>query len=236
MKLTVVYDNREFSPGWETGWGFSCLFENEKEKLLFDTGDNSKKLLFNIEKAKIDINSINALTFSHNHWDHVDGAEGFLKRNKTAKVYIPSNFPEKFSDMVKYYGHDCEKINGKVKLISGVYSTPVLKGTSGPDEQGVIADGEKGYALITGCAHPGILNMTKQAGRIFGEPIKMILGGFHLRSVSENDILKLISKLEQAGVEIFCPCHCTGGMQIEVFSKNCGKQFMKIGSGKIINW
>ena len=37
--ITVVYDNNQMLEGLQTDWGFACLVEFEKTKLLFDTGD-----------------------------------------------------------------------------------------------------------------------------------------------------------------------------------------------------
>jgi 7,8-dihydropterin-6-yl-methyl-4-(beta-D-ribofuranosyl)aminobenzene 5'-phosphate synthase len=51
MKVTIVYDN-EANPGFKSGWGFSCLIETG-EKLLFDTGDSGRKLIYNIRQLKV---------------------------------------------------------------------------------------------------------------------------------------------------------------------------------------
>ena len=90
MNITVLYDNREFISRWETGWGFACLINNGEEKLLFDTGDNGDKLLNNISRSGIELEEIDALTFSHSDWDHVDGAERFLNKNISGDVPLTS--------------------------------------------------------------------------------------------------------------------------------------------------
>jgi integrase len=51
MKITIVYDN-EANAGLKSGWGFSCLIE-AKEKILFDTGDSGKKLIYNMKQLNI---------------------------------------------------------------------------------------------------------------------------------------------------------------------------------------
>ena len=75
MKITILYDNSA-NPGLKSGWGFSCLVDSG-QKILFDTGDNGEKLMYNFEKLNIDPKSVDKVVLSHNHWVHVDGLEGF---------------------------------------------------------------------------------------------------------------------------------------------------------------
>ena len=82
MKIIILYDNNAH-PGFESGWGFSCLVESSR-RILFDTGDDGQKLIYNFEKANIDPKSVNKVELSHNHWDHVDGLEGLRP-----KLFVP---------------------------------------------------------------------------------------------------------------------------------------------------
>lgn len=155
MKITILYDNNTH-PGFESGWGFSCLVESSQQ-ILFDTGDDGQKLIYNFEKANIDPKSVNKIVLSHNHWDHVDGLEGFRRFNSKAEILHPNAFSE------------------PTEISPGIYST----GTLGifPREQSLVAKTEKGNIVVTGCAHPGlerILQTARRLGRIYG-----VLGGFH---------------------------------------------------------
>lgn len=155
MKITIVYDNQA-NPGLESGWGFSCLIEG-KEKILFDTGDNGEKLIYNFEKLGIDPKGIYKVLLSHNHWDHVDGLGAFQKSNYKAEVVHPTDFSQ------------------PTEISPGIYSTGAL-GTV-IKEQSLVAKTEKGNIIITGCAHPGLENIIERArelGKIYG-----VLGGFH---------------------------------------------------------
>jgi len=237
LNIKIIYDNRPSEDGWQTGWGFSCLVENRGKLLLFDTGDDGEKLLINLEKNGIELNNIEALTFSHNHWDHTGGAESFLKKNKSAKVFIPYNFPALFKTKTKLAGHFVETA-GKVQteIFPGIYTTPVFKRFMRTSEQGVVIKSSKGYALITGCAHPGIVFMVKKAKEIFKDTVKMVIGGFHFRALPAFTVRKIINKLKNEGVEYFAPAHCTGDKAIEIFQKECGEGFIRVGSGKNIEW
>ena len=155
MKITILYDNNAHL-GFESGWGFSCLVDHNR-RILFDTGDDGKKLIDNFEKANIDPKSVNKVVLSHNHWDHVDGLEGFRKFNSEAEVVHPNAFSE------------------PTEISPGIYSTGAL-GVF-PKEQSLVVKTEKGNIVVTGCAHPGlerILQTARRRGQIYG-----VVGGFH---------------------------------------------------------
>ena len=155
MKITILYDNNAH-PGFESGWGFSCLVDSS-QRILFDTGDNGQKLIYNFKKANIDPKSVEKVVLSHNHWDHVDGLEVFRKFNSEAEVIHPNAFSE------------------PTEIAPGIHTTGVLGVL--PREQSLVAKTEKGNIVITGCAHPGlerILRIAQRLGQIYG-----VLGGFH---------------------------------------------------------
>jgi 7,8-dihydropterin-6-yl-methyl-4-(beta-D-ribofuranosyl)aminobenzene 5'-phosphate synthase len=155
MKITIVYDN-EANAGLKSGWGFSCLIEG-KEKILFDTGDDGKKLIYNIKQLNIEPKDIGKVAISHNHWDHTGGLKEFLKLNNNAKVFHPKSFSK------------------PTEIFPGVHSTGALGRLI--KEQSLVVKTEKGNMVITGCAHPGlakIIDKAKQLGEIYA-----VLGGFH---------------------------------------------------------
>jgi 7,8-dihydropterin-6-yl-methyl-4-(beta-D-ribofuranosyl)aminobenzene 5'-phosphate synthase len=155
MKITIVYDN-EASRELKSGWGFSCLIETEG-KILFDTGDDGEKLIYNMKHLNVVPETIDKVVISHNHWDHTGGLKKFLELNNNAKVLQPKSFSK------------------PTEISPGIYSTGAL-GTF-IKEQSLVVNTEKGNLVITGCAHPGlakIIDKATQLGRIYG-----VLGGFH---------------------------------------------------------
>ncbi len=150
-----MYDNNA-NAGLKSGWGFSCLIEGQ-EKLLFDTGDDGEKLIYNLRQLNIQPESIAAVTISHNHWDHTGGLKEFLKLNNNAKVFHPKSFSK------------------PTEIFTGVHTTGAL-GTF-IKEQSLVINTQKGNIIVTGCAHPGLENILEKAGQ-FGT-IYGVMGGFH---------------------------------------------------------
>jgi metal-dependent hydrolase (beta-lactamase superfamily II) len=92
ITLITVYDNYKSNPSLRIGWGFSCVVRGEGKSILFDTGADSKILLSNMEKMKIDPKEIDFIFISHLHGDHTGGLPGILKIKPDLKIYKPESF------------------------------------------------------------------------------------------------------------------------------------------------
>jgi 7,8-dihydropterin-6-yl-methyl-4-(beta-D-ribofuranosyl)aminobenzene 5'-phosphate synthase len=79
------------------------------------------------------------------------------------------------------------------------------------DELSLVAYDEEGIAVITGCAHRGIVNIARQAMEAFpGRPLKALIGGLHLVDASPEALAMTaaaVAALEPKAV--YCS-HCTG--------------------------
>ena len=93
----------------------------------------------------------------------------------------------------------------------------------------LIIDSKKGLVVITGCAHPGIVNIVKRAKRLMKkDKVYLVLGGFHHPPVS------CVKEFKELGVEKVAPSHCTGDLVREAFRKEYKKNFIEYGVGKVI--
>ncbi len=231
--ITVVFDNNSYKEELKTGWGFSCLIEGIEKTVLFDTGADGSILLDNMQKLGIDPEIVDTMVLSHAHSDHVGGVYSFLQKNRKVTVYVPESFPESFKDHTRQYGALSIEVKESVEILEGVYSTGEM-GT-GLKEQSLIIRTLKGMVIITGCAHPGIVNIVKRAKELFDDEVLLVMGGFHLMGKSRSEVDTIISDMKKLGVRYVGPCHCTGDKARELFQQAYREHFISIGVGKRID-
>ena len=232
LTIIVTFDNNIYDSNLRTAWGFSCVLKFAEKTILFDTGGDSSTLLSNMDQLKIDPKEIDEVMLSHIHHDHVGGLTGFLKRNSNDVVYVPLSFPESIKNEIKSYGANIKEIDVGTKLFDNVYSTGQL-GTS-IIEQSLILNTKKGLVIITGCAHPNIVEIVKKSIQLVNRKPLLIMGGFHLRSKTESEINDILNNLKEMEVTMVGPTHCTGDKARHLFQQAYGKNFMDIGVGKVI--
>jgi 7,8-dihydropterin-6-yl-methyl-4-(beta-D-ribofuranosyl)aminobenzene 5'-phosphate synthase len=233
MKTTIkiIYDNCKENPELQEGWGFSALIETGQRKLLFDTGNDRNAFFSNTEKMGIDCNGISDVIFSHKHDDHIAGCEEILGKLRTnCRVYLPKGFP-----IDKVPRHlQIQTVKDLVEVDKDIYCMS-LKGGVFLYEQSLILQTEKGLVIITGCAHPGIINIIEKAKEKLNKPIHLVLGGFHLFKKSGNFVEKIVNKAQSLQVENVAPCHCSGNQAIQAFQEAYKDHFYKIGTGSVIS-
>jgi 7,8-dihydropterin-6-yl-methyl-4-(beta-D-ribofuranosyl)aminobenzene 5'-phosphate synthase len=233
VNITILYDNNPFIQGLQTDWGFSCLVEVGKIRLLFDSGGNGSILLSNMSKLKIDPGSIDCIFLSHYHHDHTGGLNDLLERNSGVTIYYPQSFPNELKNVMKNSGAELVPIASFKELKTNIFSLGELDGPI--PEQSLAVRTSKGIVVITGCAHPGIINILKKAKESFpDEVIYLVMGGFHLHTHTKNEINNIISKMSKMGIMKTAPSHCSGDMAREMFRGSFNNNYIEIGTGKEI--
>ncbi|MHB9031971.1 MAG: MBL fold metallo-hydrolase [Anaerolineae bacterium] len=88
MKLTCLVDNSVAisTPFWGEH-GFSVLIESEGKRLLFDTGASGTVLLHNLALLEVPAAALDAVVFSHSHYDHTGGLALLLAERPGLAVY-----------------------------------------------------------------------------------------------------------------------------------------------------
>ena len=234
VKATIIYDNYIHKEGMKEDWGYSLLLEGLNKTILFDTGTNPKIFRNNFEKLKLDASSIDEVFISHEHGDHFGGLHEFLLMNNKVKVVVPATFTKRF---LTEYSDECtgiELISDASEISNHLYSTGVL-GHNTP-EQALVLNTKNGLVVMTGCSHPGIIEMLSNIKSTFKADIYLVFGGFHLMNRSDKEIEKIIEEMKDLGVKKCGATHCTGERQIELFRLAFGKDFVEMGAGNVIEF
>ena len=236
--IAIVYNNvpGDMSAGLQVGAGFSAFIVFDQRKILFDTGGDATILVGNVRALGLDLKKLDAVIISHNHWDHAYGLPGIYSITEmTPKVHVPASARD--SVLQQNPGLDIVPVSEPVEILPRVWLTGELK-TSYRDitlyEQSLILNGDEGLYVITGCAHPGIVEIIKRVKEILPErPIVLVAGGFHLVNASEENIRDISARLKELGVMNIAPSHCTGEMAMDIFKKDWGGQYICLYLGHV---
>ena len=233
IEVLVVFDNYSVDATLDSSWGFGCVIRTPNDIILFDTGGDGSILLSNMEKMKIDPKSIDIIVLSHNHYDHVGGLDGFLHINNDVKVFMPNSFPNSLKEMVISHGAELHEISISQQISDIAYTTGVM-GTQ-IQEQSLVLDTNQGIVVITGCAHPGIVEIIRKANEILSnKEIYLVTGGFHLLQKSDAELEDIINDFKHQGVQKVAPSHCSGDRCRELFHEEYGNDYIDSGVGKTL--
>ena len=232
LSITILYSNNPFDKRLKTSWGFACLIKGIDKTILFDAGADGKILLSNMEKMGINPSDIDIVFLSHTHSDHVGGLWAFLKKNHDVNVYLPAFSGAEISGRIKAFGANVIKVSRPIRITNVAYSTGSMG--SGVSEQSLIIRTPEGIVIVTGCAHPGIVEIVKRAIFSFGRNVLLLVGGFHLISKSEKEIYDIARTIKSLGVKYVAPEHCSGDKARKIFKKIYGKNYIESGVGKTI--
>ncbi len=218
MKIHIIASGSTIEQRKSRYWGVSFLLED----VLFDTFGQPQVLLENMRKMKLDARKINHIVISHEHWDHISGLWQLLDINNRATVYVCEQFSDEFKNRIKEKNVKVADVSGSLKIKENIFSTGPIKGIYDKGviyEQSLVCKTEKGLTLITGCAHPGILNIVNSVRENFNSPVYALIGGLHLKDAKKQQVEEVIGKLKSSGLGQVAPTHCTGNAAENLFKK-----------------
>lgn len=226
---------------YDNAGGFAALVEMEqmdgvKRKFLLDSGWSYKWTEECFKREGIDKllenKEIEALFFSHEHFDHYWGLPVTLKYDPEITIYIPEGFYPEGLQYLKDCGHKGKVITvkpGLQQIIPGmasyVFAIPIICRVYG--EQSLYFNvADKGLVSVTGCCHQGIIQFAETAyNEIKYENDKFhgIYGGLHISPFEDWDPKydDLVISLGKYGFERIGCNHCTGVL--------CAKKFISAG-------
>jgi 7,8-dihydropterin-6-yl-methyl-4-(beta-D-ribofuranosyl)aminobenzene 5'-phosphate synthase len=232
LRITVVYDNNRYDTRLAAGWGFASAIEYGRQTLLFDTGGHGQTLLQNMAVVGLDPAAIDSVVLSHFHGDHTGGLDDLLDTGARPVVYLLPCFPTDFKNHVRQKVGVIEVAAGQ-NIAPGAYTTGGIDGTR-IIEQSLVLKTNRGLVVVTGCAHPGIVRVVERARDMYGEPVFLVMGGFHLGNSSHEELKSILADFRRLGVERVAPLHCSGHRAVEMFKREYQTKFIDAGVGRII--
>ena len=232
MKIRILFDSFAINNRYKTGWGFSALID---EKVLFDTGEKGEYLLNNIKEAKVNLDKLETIVISHNHWDHIGGVELLATIKSNLNIYVCSDFEKQFKDNLKSLELTVIENSNFNEILTNVYLSHQIYGNYKDQlivEQSLAIKTENGISILVGCAHPSIVNIVQLFKRQFpDEKINFLCGGFHLKDSSNSEIEQVIDELEKLDIKLIAPTHCCGDKSVRHFKEKFGSRCLDVKVG-----
>jgi len=233
VTVTILYDNTAADERLNIGWGFAALLETPEHTILFDTGADGEALLENFQLMGKDPMAVEAIVISHAHGDHTGGLEALLNLGLRPRLYLLSAFPQGMRDEVAGRVEMVEASPGQ-EIVSGIRTTGQV-GTAIP-EQALILETAGGTVVLTGCAHPGVIEMAERAQDLSSGPLDLVMGGFHLMEASADEVQAILGEFRRLGVRRVGATHCTGDQAVATMQAAYGENFQPLGAGRVLTF
>ncbi len=234
FQITVVYDNHApKNKALKSSWGFACMIEGFEKTILFDTGTSGPILLNNLTALGFDPAQIDSVIISHGDWDHIGGIWSFLDANSDVEVYLPESLSRHLKDEVRDHGARLVSVGpDRVEVCPGVRLSGEMKGLR--NEQAILLQTDNKQMVITGCAHPGIVAITRRLAEASPGLPMLVMGGFHLKDSSAKEIEAIAAELETLGTRWVAPTHCSGELAETLFAERFGTRCLPLCPGSAI--
>jgi 7,8-dihydropterin-6-yl-methyl-4-(beta-D-ribofuranosyl)aminobenzene 5'-phosphate synthase len=233
ITVTILFDNFWTDDRLNTGWGFAALLETPEHTVLFDTGADGEALLENFRLMGKDPMAVEAIVISHAHGDHTGGMEALLELGLRPTVYLLPGFPaamrEEAPESVRVHVSSAGE-----EIVPGIRTTGQVGGDI--PEQALALETRDGTVVLTGCAHPGIVQMAERAMEFSPQPLHLVMGGFHLMDSSGQEIEGILGEFNRLGVQRAGPTHCSGLLAMAVFQDAYGENFQRLGVGRVLSF
>jgi 7,8-dihydropterin-6-yl-methyl-4-(beta-D-ribofuranosyl)aminobenzene 5'-phosphate synthase len=233
MKLRLIAEGSTKRERKMLRWGISFLAGD----VLFDAFGREDIFQENVRRFKIDLSRVKHVVISHEDWDHIAGLGDFLKAHPKTRVYICKRSGKALKELIRRSGGSLVEVDKPRKISPNIFSLGQMRADTGRGilyEQAVVVKSQKGFSVITGCAHPGIVRIVKRAIKTFGKKVYAICGGFHMKDHSWEENLKIIKELQALGVKKVIPLHCSGPRAFRTFGGFYGENCIKLREGNAI--
>jgi len=234
LRITVLYDNTAADSRFQEAWGFAALIEYRGHTLLMDGGGDPRILRRNMDSLGIAPSRIEAIVLTHAHDDHAGGLQALVDSRVRRPLYVLGAFPQAVRDRLGG-AFTLVDVAPRHELIPGVFTTGEMTDPAVRiPEQSLVIPTDSGLVIVTGCAHQGIVSIVRRATEMFGGPVRLVLGGFHLIGKSTAEVGRIVSDFRGLGVRRVGATHCTGDAAIARFAEAYGGDYVRLGAGRVL--
>jgi len=232
VTIRVIYDNTVKTPGLASDWGLSLLIEGLEKRVLFDTGAKADIFASNVKQMKVDLSTVDLLVLSHEHGDHTAGIPAFVAMRRGIPVLMPHSFTDAFKTQMDGAGLKPVMVDGPAVITPHLYTSGQFAHEI--PEQALVLDTRDGLVVITGCSHPGIVDMLRTIKAAFKKNISTVVGGLHLMNKTDAEMTAIIGDMKAMGVAGCGATHCTGDRQIAMIREAFGANWLEMGAGNTV--
>ena len=104
------------------------------------------------------------------------------------------------------------------------------------DDQSLYFLTEQGPIVLCGCAHSGVVNTLRYVAKLTGQAPYGVFGGMHLLNSSRDVIDRTIREMQELGVVLYGPAHCTGVGMTAVLWTTVGTNFRDFCCGDVVEF
>jgi 7,8-dihydropterin-6-yl-methyl-4-(beta-D-ribofuranosyl)aminobenzene 5'-phosphate synthase len=238
LRITVLYDNTAADARFQAAWGFAALIEYRGHTLLLDAGGDPRILRRNMDSLGIAPSRIEAIVLTHAHPDHAAGLQALADSSVRRPLYLLGATPQALQELIRNStGGTLALVDAapRQELIPGVFTTgEMMDPAVRIPEQSLVIPTDSGLVIVTGCAHQGVVSIVRRATEMFGGPVRLVLGGFHLGNKSTTEIARIVSDFRGLGVRRVGATHCTGDPAIAQFAVAYGGDYVRLGAGRVL--
>ena len=95
-------------------------------------------------------------------------------------------------------------------------------------EQSIVVKLDEGLAVFSSCSHCGPDVVMAEARRFMpDQPIRALIGGFHLYDAPDEEVRALAGRMKNEGVELAYTGHCTGERAFKILQEELGEDVIK---------
>ena len=166
-------------------------------------------MMHNLTTAGVDVNDLDMVVVSHNHYDHAGGLQRIRARNPDVPVYLPPN--QKFAvdgEIIE----DHLQITPNILVVQARSKVPTA-GIS--NDLSVVLRSQSGLYVLSTCSHSGVEQILDRAAQLTGEQVFYFSGGARLVSRPASHTRLVAEALQQHQVQVVSPSHCSLSHQVD---------------------